>query len=102
MRLDRGDGFVRGVSELPERAAEDGPCSADPAEAVNHGAFSSLQGVRYQPAGEHDTIVLERRIARLANALQILEDDLVGDERARVVVAGMKANDAPKAEAIEV
>ena len=102
MRFDRGDGFVRGVSELPERAAKDGPCSAGPAEAVNDDAFSSPQGVRYQLAREHDTIVLERRFARLANGLQILEDDLVGDERARVVVAGMKANDAPKAEAMEV
>jgi hypothetical protein len=102
MRLDRSDGFVLVVSELPERTAKDGPCSADPAEAVNDDAFSSLQGVRYQPAREHDAIVLERRTARLASGVQILEDDLVRDERARIVVAGMKANDAPKAEAMEV
>jgi hypothetical protein len=102
MRLDRGDGFVRGVSELSERAAEDGPRSAGPAEAVNDDAFSSPHGVRYQPAGEHDTILLERRIARLANDVQVLEDDLVRDKRARIIGAGMQANDAAKAKAMEV
>jgi hypothetical protein len=102
MRFDRGDGFVRGVAELPERGAEDGARSAGPAEAMDDDAFSSLQGVRDEPAGEHDTIVLERRIARLANGIQILEDDLIRDERARIVVTGMEANDPPKADAMEL
>jgi hypothetical protein len=102
MRFDRGDGFVRGVAELPERGAEDGARSAGPAEAMDDDAFSSLQGVRDEPAGEHDTIVLERRIARLANGIQILKDDLIRDERARIVVTGMEANDPPKADAMEL
>lgn len=98
MGLNHRDRFARGVAEKTKRAAENCPCSSSAAEAVDEDALSTHHAFGRESRGEHDAVPFGSFVHGSVTGREIFERDLLGHERARVVIARMKPNESAKTE----